>query len=66
MSWGKIRADAQPVKVCGDASILFPLIVSQTFARHWEPKPQLEGQAAGEQTQQQQQPRQQANGSAAQ
>lgn len=31
VSWGKIRADATPVKVCGDASILFPLLVSQTF-----------------------------------
>ena len=33
VSWGKIRADARPVKVCGDASILFPLLVSQTFAK---------------------------------
>jgi deoxyhypusine synthase len=32
VSWGKIRADATPVKVHGDASILFPLLVSQTFA----------------------------------
>lgn len=32
VSWGKIRADAQPVKVYGDATILFPLLVSQTFA----------------------------------
>jgi deoxyhypusine synthase len=47
VSWGKIRADAQPVKVCGDASILFPLIVSQTFARHWQPKPALEEAADG-------------------
>ncbi|GMH32582.1 hypothetical protein BSKO_00416 [Bryopsis sp. KO-2023] len=35
ISWGKIRMDAQPVKVVGDATILFPLIVSQTFAKHW-------------------------------
>ena len=33
VSWGKIKADARPVKVCGDASILFPLLVSQTFAK---------------------------------
>lgn len=32
VSWGKIRADAEPVKVYGDATILFPLLVSQTFA----------------------------------
>lgn len=33
VSWGKIRADAQPVKVYGDATILFPLLVCQTFAK---------------------------------
>jgi len=33
VSWGKIKMDAHPVKVCGDASILFPLLVSQTFAK---------------------------------
>ncbi|DBA73652.1 TPA: deoxyhypusine synthase [Trebouxia sp. C0005] len=33
VSWGKIRADAKPVKVYGDASIMFPLIISQTFAK---------------------------------
>jgi len=33
VSWGKIRADATPVKVYGDASILFPLLISQTFAK---------------------------------
>jgi len=38
VSWGKIRPDARPVKVCADASIIFPLLVSQTFAKHWEPK----------------------------
>lgn len=32
MSWGKIRFDATPVKVYSDATIAFPLIVSQTFA----------------------------------
>eukprot|EP00559_Dactyliosolen_fragilissimus_P006573 CAMPEP_0184863848 /NCGR_PEP_ID=MMETSP0580-20130426/12784_1 /TAXON_ID=1118495 /ORGANISM="Dactyliosolen fragilissimus" /LENGTH=435 /DNA_ID=CAMNT_0027362421 /DNA_START=138 /DNA_END=1445 /DNA_ORIENTATION=- len=39
VSWGKIRIDAKPVKVCADASIVFPLIVSQTFAKNvkeWE------------------------------
>jgi deoxyhypusine synthase len=33
ISWGKIRVTARPVKVCADATIVFPLIVSQTFAR---------------------------------
>ena len=33
ISWGKIRIDARPVKVSADATIAFPLIVSQTFAK---------------------------------
>ncbi|KAL3786210.1 hypothetical protein ACHAW5_000033 [Stephanodiscus triporus] len=36
ISWGKIRATANPVKVCADATVVFPLIVSQTFARDVE------------------------------
>jgi len=36
ISWGKIRIDAEPVKVCADATIAFPLIVSQTFAKDVE------------------------------
>jgi deoxyhypusine synthase len=38
VSWGKIRVDGKAVKVCVDASIGFPLLVSQTFAKHWQPK----------------------------
>ncbi|PHJ24804.1 deoxyhypusine synthase [Cystoisospora suis] len=33
VSWGKIRTDAKPVKVHGDATILFPLLVAATFAK---------------------------------
>ena len=33
VSWGKIAITAKPVKVSCDASIAFPLIVSQTFAK---------------------------------
>ncbi len=33
VSWGKIRKDARPVKVYGEASIIFPLLVAETFAR---------------------------------
>lgn len=36
VSWGKIRIDAKPVKVCIDATIGFPLLVAQTFAKTWE------------------------------
>lgn len=33
VSWGKITPNAQSVKVFGDATILFPLLVAKTFAR---------------------------------
>lgn len=33
ISWGKIKMDAQPVKVYGEASLIFPLLVAETFAR---------------------------------
>mmetsp|Transcript_6327 Transcript_6327/g.11275 ORF Transcript_6327/g.11275 Transcript_6327/m.11275 type:complete len:429 (-) Transcript_6327:73-1359(-) len=36
ISWGKIRITAEPVKVSSDATIAFPLIVSQTFAKDVE------------------------------
>jgi len=31
VSWGKIKMTATPVKVCGDASFIFPLLAAQTF-----------------------------------
>eukprot|EP01083_Nonionella_stella_P028339 78041_1 len=42
VSWGKIRLDAKPVKVYGDATFIFPLIVAQTFALHKEKASKLE------------------------
>lgn len=33
VSWGKIKKDAESVKVFGDATILFPIIVAKTFAK---------------------------------
>jgi deoxyhypusine synthase len=36
ISWGKIRITAKPVKVCAEATVVFPLIVSQTFAKDVE------------------------------
>jgi len=33
ISWGKIRLGARPVKVYAEATLVFPLIVSQTFAK---------------------------------
>lgn len=38
VSWGKIRLEANPVKVYGDATILMPLLISQTFAKNFVPK----------------------------
>ncbi|XP_053298483.1 deoxyhypusine synthase [Pleuronectes platessa] len=34
VSWGKITLDAKPVKVCADATVIFPLLVAETFAVH--------------------------------
>jgi len=34
VSWGKIRTDAVSEKVFGDATILFPLLVAETFAKN--------------------------------
>ena len=33
VSWGKIKSDSESIKVFGDATILFPLIVAKTFAK---------------------------------
>ncbi|MEM2916632.1 MAG: deoxyhypusine synthase [Candidatus Woesearchaeota archaeon] len=33
VSWGKIAPEARSIKVFGDATILFPLIVAKTFAK---------------------------------
>ena len=33
VSWGKIKGEAKPVKVCCDATIAFPLLVAETFAK---------------------------------
>ena len=46
MSWGKIKLDATPVKVSSDATIVFPLIVSQTFFKEVQRR-QLEVSGAG-------------------
>jgi deoxyhypusine synthase len=34
VSWGKISSEARRIKVYGDASILFPLLVAETFAKN--------------------------------
>ncbi|XP_044729123.1 probable deoxyhypusine synthase [Chrysoperla carnea] len=35
VSWGKIRKEATPVKVYGEATVVFPIIVAETFARNF-------------------------------
>ena len=35
VSWAKIRPEATPVKIYAEASLVFPLLVSQTFAKHF-------------------------------
>ncbi|CAO3626071.1 unnamed protein product [Cunninghamella echinulata] len=35
VSWGKIRAQSKMVKVYAEASLVFPLIVASTFAKHY-------------------------------
>eukprot|EP00826_Nyctotherus_ovalis_P039683 TRINITY_DN3831_c0_g1_i3.p1 TRINITY_DN3831_c0_g1~~TRINITY_DN3831_c0_g1_i3.p1 ORF type:complete len:371 (+),score=139.40 TRINITY_DN3831_c0_g1_i3:222-1334(+) len=34
VSWGKINVNAKPVKIYAEASLVFPLLVAQTFAKH--------------------------------
>ncbi|KAK9500019.1 hypothetical protein O3M35_002932 [Rhynocoris fuscipes] len=34
VSWGKIKKNASPVKVYADASLVFPLLVGETFAKY--------------------------------
>ncbi|XP_066270169.1 deoxyhypusine synthase-like isoform X2 [Branchiostoma lanceolatum] len=37
VSWGKIKESARPVKIFADATLVFPLLVSQTFAKDIKP-----------------------------
>lgn len=34
VSWGKIRMNAKPVKVYAEATLVFPIVVSQTFVKY--------------------------------
>jgi len=35
-SWGKINANAQPVKIFGEGTLVFPLLVARTFVPYFE------------------------------
>merc|ERR1711977_468693 len=36
VSWGKIKMEARPVKVYGEATIMLPLLVAGSFRKHVE------------------------------
>jgi len=36
VSWGKIKSEAKPVKVYAEASLVFPIIVAETFVKNKE------------------------------
>ena len=38
VSWGKLKATCRRVKLCADATLVFPLVVSETFARNFHQK----------------------------
>eukprot|EP01132_Coremiostelium_polycephalum_P009250 gene9250-11335_t len=38
VSWGKIKLDAKPVKIYTEASIVFPILVAETFAKNFKKK----------------------------
>lgn len=38
VSWGKIRIDATPVKIYGEATIVLPILVAETFAKYIQSK----------------------------
>ena len=45
VSWGKVRLGTKPVKVYADASLVFPLIVAETFAKDFAPNAGEEDEA---------------------
>lgn len=40
VSWGKIKVGAKPVKVHSDATLVFPLILTQTFLKEYKRRQQ--------------------------
>lgn len=47
ISWGKIKLDAKPVKIYAEATIVFPLLVAQTFAKDFVGTPAATTSGAG-------------------
>lgn len=46
VSWGKIRVGCNAIKVYADASFVWPLMVSQTFASDFEATEEMKARAA--------------------
>lgn len=42
VSWGKIKTNAECVKICAEVTLVFPVIVAETFARYPEEASKLE------------------------
>lgn len=36
VTWGKVKIDSSTVKIFGEASFVFPFLVANTFAKHFE------------------------------
>ena len=36
VSWGKIRLDSKPVKLWAEATLVFPILVAETFVRNFD------------------------------
>jgi len=41
VSWGKIKRTAKAPKICAEASLVFPLLVAETFCRNFKPPPPI-------------------------
>jgi len=46
ISWGKLRLDSKPVKLYADATLVFPLIVAETFAKDFHEEKKLKEEDA--------------------
>ena len=44
VSWGKIKPTTEAVKIYGEATIVFPLLVAETFARDFHGLPAAVGE----------------------
>lgn len=36
VSWGKIKLDSKPVKLWAEATLVFPILVAETFVRNFD------------------------------